>query len=131
MIPEPNQSRFSRRVAVAVLAASATLAITGCTEKRVTPPVPAAPMAASSQVPLDETVFRRVVGVICEIIGTPKVPITAGQELSKDLGADDLDLVEIVMALEEEFHFAIADADAEKMRTVGDLVSYVQKYAKP
>ncbi len=52
--------------------------------------------------------------------------VTASSALQEDLGGDSLDAVELVMALEEEFGIEIPDADAEKLRTVGDVVQYVQ-----
>ena len=48
--------------------------------------------------------------------------------LMKDLGADSLDIVELVMALEEEFNIEISDEDAEKIRTVKDVVSYIEAH---
>ena len=47
-----------------------------------------------------------------------------------DLGADSLDTVELVMALEEEFHLEISDEDAEKIATVGDAVKYIEAHIK-
>jgi acyl carrier protein len=46
-----------------------------------------------------------------------------------DLGADSLDLVELIMAMEEEFGFEIADEDAEKLRTVGDVINFIKARA--
>ena len=48
----------------------------------------------------------------------------------EDLGADELDMVELVMEIEEEFGFAISSEDAEKFNTVGDVVSYVEERSK-
>jgi len=51
---------------------------------------------------------------------------TEESEFIKDLGADSLDLVELIMAIEEEFGLEIPDDEAEKLKTIGDVVSYIQ-----
>ena len=56
--------------------------------------------------------------------------LTDDAKLIEDLGADSLDLVELVMALEEEFEVAIPDADAERIKTVGDVIRYAVEMQK-
>lgn len=70
---------------------------------------------------------ERVKKIIVEQLGVKEEAVTARADFVDDLGADSLDTVELVMAFEEEFGFEIADEDAERMRTVGDIISYLKK----
>jgi len=65
--------------------------------------------------------------IISEQLGVKKEEITEEASFIDDLGADSLDTVELVMALEEEYSLEIPDEDAEKMKTVGDVVKYIQE----
>lgn len=71
---------------------------------------------------------ERVKQIIIEQLGVEAGQVTEGAKFVEDLGADSLDTVELVMALEEEFSIEIPDEDAEKIATVGDAVGYVQKH---
>jgi acyl carrier protein len=71
----------------------------------------------------------KVIGIVAEQLHMNPQEITSASTLT-NLGADSLDRVELVMKFEEEFHIEIRDEDAEKLVTVGDLVSYIQKLAK-
>ncbi|MHB1461076.1 MAG: acyl carrier protein [Armatimonadota bacterium] len=71
-------------------------------------------------------IFDRVKKVVVEKLNVDAGEVTADAAFMDDLGADSLDLVELVMALEEEFEIEIADEDAEKIRKVSDAVSYVE-----
>ena len=71
---------------------------------------------------------ERVKQIIIEQLGVEAGQVTEGAKFVEDLGADSLDTVELVMALEEEFSIEIPDEDAEKITTVGDAVNYVQKH---
>ena len=73
-----------------------------------------------------EEVFERVKKIIMEQLGTVEASVTMDASFLDDLGADSLDIVELVMALEEEFDIEIPDADAEKVVTVGDVVEYIK-----
>jgi len=73
----------------------------------------------------DATVVARVKKEIGGILGKSPGSISVTDQFIRDLGADSLDTVEIVMAIEEVFNIAIADADAEKLIAVGDLIDYV------
>jgi acyl carrier protein len=73
----------------------------------------------------DAVVVARVKKEIGEILGKSPDSIRVTDQFIRDLGADSLDTVEIVMAIEEVFNIAIADADAEKLIAVGDLIDYV------
>ena len=73
-----------------------------------------------------EEVFEKVKGIIVEQLGVAETSVTIEASFIDDLGADSLDIVELVMALEEEFDMEIPDADAEKVVTVGDVVDYIK-----
>ena len=74
-----------------------------------------------------EEVFEKVKGIIVEQLGVAEASVTLEASFIDDLGADSLYIVELVMALEEEFDIEIPDADAEKVTTVGDVVDYIKE----
>ena len=74
-----------------------------------------------------ETGVRRI---IIEQLAVSEDEVKPQASFVDDLGADSLDTVELVMALEEEFNIEISDEDAEKIKTVSDAVSYIQENAK-
>ena len=69
---------------------------------------------------------QRVSDIIVEQLGVPKEEIAPEASFIDDLGADSLDIVELVMAMEEAFDIEIPDEDAEKIQTIGDALSYVR-----
>ena len=69
---------------------------------------------------------NRVSEIIIEQLGISRDELVAKANFIDDLGADSLDIVELVMAMEEEFDIEIPDDDAEKIQTIGDAVSYVK-----
>ena len=73
-----------------------------------------------------EEVFDKVKEIIVEQLGVAENAVTEDASFIDDLGADSLDIVELIMALEEEFDMEIPDADAEKVVTVGDVVDYIK-----
>jgi acyl carrier protein len=73
-------------------------------------------------------VESRVRDIISEQLGVAANEVTPEASFIEDLGADSLDIVELVMALEEEYGMEISDEDAEKIRTVKDVVDYVQAH---
>lgn len=75
------------------------------------------------------SVEQRVKEIIVEQLGVEQNQVTTGAKFVEDLGADSLDTVELVMALEEEFNLEIPDEDAEKIVSVGDAVNYIEKNA--
>ena len=75
-----------------------------------------------------EEIFEKVKGVIVEQLGVAEGNITMKASFIDDLGADSLDIVELVMAIEEEFDIEIPDSDAEKVVTVGDVVEYIKDH---
>jgi acyl carrier protein len=76
------------------------------------------------------TTEEKVKQIISEQLGIEESEITPNSSFADDLGADSLDQVELVMALEEAFELEISDEDAEKIRTVRDVLEYVEKHAK-
>ncbi len=74
-----------------------------------------------------EEVFEKVKAIIVEQLGVAEASVEMEASFIDDLGADSLDIVELVMALEEEFDLEIPDADAEKVVTVGDVVEYIKE----
>lgn len=73
-----------------------------------------------------EAVADRVRAIIAEQLGVKLEEVTDSASFIEDLGADSLDTVELVMALEEEFGIEIPDEDAEKMPSVGDAIKYIE-----
>lgn len=69
----------------------------------------------------------RVKKIIVDQLGVDESKITENSSFIDDLGADSLDIVELIMAFEEEFDVEIPDEDAEKIKTVGDTVKYLNK----
>ncbi len=69
----------------------------------------------------------RVKKIIVDQLGVDESKITENSSFVDDLGADSLDIVELIMAFEEEFDVEIPDEDAEKIKTVGDAVKYLSK----
>ena len=77
-----------------------------------------------------EEVLEKVKGIIVEQLGVAENAVTMEASFIDDLGADSLDIVELVMALEEEFDIEIPDSDAEKVVTVEDVVEYIKENVK-
>ena len=77
-----------------------------------------------------EEIFEKIKNIIIEQLQVSETAITEEASFIDDLGADSLDLVELIMALEEEFGIEIPDADAEKVVTVGDVVNYIKENVK-
>ena len=73
-------------------------------------------------------IVDKVKAIIIEQLGVEEAEVKMESSFVDDLGADSLDIVELVMALEEEFDLEIPDEDAEKIRTVGDAVKYIQEH---
>jgi acyl carrier protein len=76
------------------------------------------------------SVEKKVKEIVAEQLGKDANEITTGASFIDDLGADSLDIVELVMKMEEEFGIEIPDEDAEKIKTVNDVVEYIKGHAK-
>ena len=73
---------------------------------------------------------KRVKNIIIEQLGVKEEDVTPNASFVDDLGADSLDTVELVMALEEEFETEIPDEDAEKITTVQQVITYINEHSK-
>jgi acyl carrier protein len=78
----------------------------------------------------DKSIEEKVKDIIVEQLGVNPEQVTPQASFIEDLGADSLDIVELVMAFEEEFSVEVPDEDAEKLQTVGDVIKYIEERAK-
>ncbi|MBN2582146.1 MAG: acyl carrier protein [Planctomycetes bacterium] len=76
------------------------------------------------------SIEERVTSIVAEQMGVDKSQIIPETSFVNDLGADSLDVVELVMELEDEFDISISDEDAEKIQTVGQAVDYIKGHSK-
>lgn len=74
-----------------------------------------------------EEIKTRVTKIVSEQLGVEESKITDESKFMEDLGADSLDTVELVMALEDEFDCEIPDEEAEKLKSVGEALNYIEK----
>ena len=74
------------------------------------------------------SIDERVKQIIVEQLGVDEGEVTPTAHFIDDLGADSLDIVELVMALEEEYEMEISDEDAEKIKTVQDIITYIEAH---
>jgi acyl carrier protein len=70
---------------------------------------------------------ERVIEIVCENLGVNKEQVNRNTSFIEDIGADSLDIVELIMELEEEFEITIPDDQAEKIRTVGEAIDYIER----
>jgi acyl carrier protein len=78
----------------------------------------------------NKELVEKVKQIISEQLGVEEAEVTPSSSFVDDLGADSLDTVELVMALEENFDLEIPDEAAEKIRTVQDAIDYIEKHSK-
>ena len=76
----------------------------------------------------NENIADKVVGIVANQLDVEKEKIKPETSFINDLGADSLDIVELVMEFEEAFDMSIPDEDAEKIRTVGDAINYIKEH---
>ncbi|HLS88881.1 MAG TPA: acyl carrier protein [Sphingobacteriaceae bacterium] len=75
----------------------------------------------------DDAILQRIRSIIVDQLGVEEEEVKPEASFIDDLGADSLDLVELIMALEEEFGTDIPDEDAERINTVGDAIEYIRE----
>ncbi|MBI1831793.1 MAG: acyl carrier protein [Planctomycetes bacterium] len=76
------------------------------------------------------TTEERIIHIVCDNLGVNKGEVTRNTSFQEDMGADSLDIVELVMELEEEFDITIPDEEAEKIKTVGQAIDYIEAKLK-
>lgn len=76
---------------------------------------------------IDDSIIKRIKIITIETFGVEETDVTLTSRWVEDLGADSLDVVELIMAMEDEFNIEIPDADAEKLITVQDATSYIKQ----
>lgn len=74
-------------------------------------------------------VLEKVKMILADQLEVEEDTITAETDIQDDLGADSLDVVDLIMSLEDEFEIEVPDEDIEKLRTVGALVSYIESHS--
>ena len=72
-------------------------------------------------------VFEKVKTILCDQLELDESVVTMDSGIADDLGADSLDVVDLIMSLEDEFKLEIPDEDVEKIKTVGDLVRFIEE----
>ncbi len=78
----------------------------------------------------DKTIEAKVKQIIADQLGVTEAEIKMESSFIEDLGADSLDIVELVMAMEEEFEVEIPDEEAENIKSVGDAINYINTHKK-
>ena len=76
---------------------------------------------------MTDNIFERVQDIVVQQLGVDKNKVTLNADFANDLGADSLDTVELVMAIEEEFSIEIPDEDAEKIATLDQAIQFIQE----
>jgi len=74
-------------------------------------------------------VAERIIQIVAEKMDKPKEEISEDKSIINDLGADSLDVVEVIMDIEDEFELSIPEEDAQKINTIGDAIDYVTAHA--
>ena len=77
--------------------------------------------------PRGQSVEERVIDIVCENLAVNRDQVKRETAFIEDIGADSLDIVELIMELEEEFEITIPDDQAEKIKTVGEAIDYIQR----
>jgi acyl carrier protein len=76
------------------------------------------------------SIEQEVIDIVVEQLGVDKAEVAPQKSFIEDLNADSLDLTELIMTFEERFGLEIAEAEAAKLKTVGDVVTYIEKHKK-
>lgn len=73
------------------------------------------------------SIEKEVIDIVVEQLGVDEADVSAQKSFVEDLNADSLDLTELIMTFEERFGFEISEEEAEKLKTVGDVITYIKK----
>ncbi|MBI5359507.1 MAG: acyl carrier protein [Planctomycetes bacterium] len=76
--------------------------------------------------PTTQEIEDKVISIVCKQLGVPREKVSRETSFVNDLGADSLDQVELIMLMEDDFGISIPDEEAEKIKTVGDAVKYIE-----
>lgn len=79
---------------------------------------------------MEDIMQEKIIKLICEKLNKKEEEVKMESRLVEDLGADSLDFVELVMAFEDEFNISLPDEDVGKLKTIGDIVEYINKLNK-
>lgn len=71
-------------------------------------------------------VFEKIRQILCEQLDLEEESVTMNSNITEDLGADSLDIVDLIMSIEEEFDLEFKDDQIDKIKTVGDIVSFIE-----
>ncbi len=74
------------------------------------------------------SIEQEVIDIVVEQLGVDKADVSADKSFVEDLNADSLDLTELIMTFEEKFECEISEEEAEKLKTVGDVIAYIEKH---
>ena len=121
IITPEEQARMDQ--AESIVNATTQAADPASTQPATEPPSTMPAADAASRGP--STISSKVIEIVSEQMGVDKTQIIRDTSFAKDLSADELDLVELVMEYEDEFNISIPDADAEKLKTVGQVIEYI------
>jgi acyl carrier protein len=80
--------------------------------------------------PTPQEIEEKVIAIVCKQLNVPREKVMRETSFVNDLGADSLDTVDLVMEMEESFNLTIPDEEAEKIQTVGDAISYIERNVK-
>ena len=123
--PSMSPNRISRRLALTLVSCATVAARTQPAWAKGSPATTG--QAASCTKSARPDIERRVTKIVIEHLGVDRSKVSESAKFVKDLGADSLDKVELVMAFEEEFGCEIPDDQAEKIVTVGDAIDYLMR----
>ena len=84
-------------------------------------------MSKESSEKSPQSLDQEVIDIVVEQLGVEPQDVTAEKSFIEDLNADSLDLTELIMTFEERFGFEISEEEAEKLKTVGDVITYIKK----
>lgn len=76
----------------------------------------------------DQMIFDKVKELVVDVLSADEDSIESSTDIQADLGADSLDVVDLIQAIEDEFGIDIPDADAQNIKTIGDIVTYIEEH---